>query len=74
MKIVKNNDFKKEFPPEMIDMMDDVTCFMEYDLAIQYSDDEEDLAVKIAKCLSTCGDSFDQLGKDSNGLRYYGLY
>lgn len=73
MKIVQNKDFKKEFPSEMTQIMNDICVFMNYHIVIQFSNNEENKAVKVAKKISKT-ESFDQIGIDSAGLKYFGVY
>lgn len=69
MKIVKNIDFKKEFPNEVTQIMNDVTVFMNYDIIIQFKEEEWDDAW--AKLKELCGGG-DQVARDSQGFIYIG--
>jgi hypothetical protein len=69
MKIVENKDFQKEFPSEVTGIMNDVTIFMNYDIIIQFREEEWDEAWAKLKELKGGG---DQVARDSNGFIYIG--
>jgi hypothetical protein len=71
MIVLHNKDFESGFPSEMTQINNDVVTFMDYPFVIQFKPYEEELAVKIAKCIGPC---LDQLGIDRNGNKYFGCY
>lgn len=69
MKIVENKDFEKEFPSEVTQMVNDITVFMNYNVIIQFKEDEWDDAW--SKLKELCGGG-DQVARDSQGNIYIG--
>lgn len=69
MKIVKNEDFEKEFPSEVTRIMNDVIIFMNYEYMIQFKPEEKEIAWNKVKELKV---DVDQVAKDSKGYEYIG--
>ena len=69
MKIVKNEDFEKEFPSEVTKIMNDVIIFMNYEYMIQFKPEEKEIAWNKVKELKV---DVDQVAKDSKGYEYIG--
>lgn len=61
MKIVENKDFKKEFPSSVTEIMTDTICFMNYEVVIQFKEEEWEEAWALLKKLNKGG---DQIARD----------
>ena len=68
MKVVKNKDFEKEFPKDVLRIIDDGgTTIMDYKVAIQFKQEEWEAAW--SKLIELTGGG-DQFARDDEGYIY----